>query len=66
MRFWRELKYAMLLWLVSDICKKSNDDCSDCAASHEYEIDGITNLKFPACSAHDIYRQARKVWKLEG
>ena len=64
MRFWRELKYFLLVELVSDVCTKSGD-CSNCEGHYECEIEGLNCCKFSACSAHDIYRQARKVWKLE-
>ncbi|MBQ1189662.1 MAG: hypothetical protein IIX57_04540, partial [Lachnospiraceae bacterium] len=54
------LKFALLKWLLDDICV--NSVCKDCQLSSEIEIAGYVGT---ACGEEDIFIQARKAWGLE-
>lgn len=53
------IKFALLRWLLDDICV--NSTCKDCQLSGEIEIGGYVGT---ACGEEDIFIQARKVWGL--
>lgn len=57
------IKYRLLQWLLDDICERSGifvSDCDRCDIS-------LRNDKGACCSCgmNGVYKQARKVWKLE-
>lgn len=54
------IKFALLKWLLDDICV--NSVCKDCHLSSEIEIAGYFGN---TCGEEDIFMQARKVWGLE-
>lgn len=53
------VKYALLKWLLDDIC--INSKCNDCNLGSEIEVCGYFGK---ACGEEDIFIQARKVWGL--
>lgn len=56
----KRIKYALLRWLLDDICLKS--ECKDCHLRYDTDFCGTT---LHACIENDIFVQARKVWGLE-
>lgn len=51
------IKYKLLCWLLGDLCARS--ECGVC----ELWQYAYGNHYCP-CNENDIYRQARKVWKI--
>ena len=56
----KRIKYALLRWLLDDICLKS--ECKECRLEYDTEFLGTVSH---ACLEDDIFVQARKVWGLE-
>lgn len=54
------IKFALLKWLLDDIC--INSVCKDCRLGGEFEIAGYIGN---ACSEEDIFIQARKAWGIK-
>lgn len=53
------IKFALLKWLLDDIC--INSTCKNCRLGGEFEIAGYVGN---ACGEEDIFIQARKAWGL--
>ena len=53
MKLWSKFKYALLLWLLNDICRRSGD-CKMCYMSLDH-----------MCSENFVFKQARMIWGLE-
>lgn len=60
MKLLNRLKYKIFVWLMGDICDKSQ--CEYCEFGCYCEIAGESGL---ACTMNDAHVQARKVWGLE-
>ena len=56
----KRIKYALLRWLLDDICMKS--ECHYCRLEYDTEF---MNSFTHGCLENDIFVQARKVWGLE-
>lgn len=54
MKLWRKFKYALLKWLLNDICEKSGK-CAMC----------YINMGHCQCGENSIFKQARMIWRLE-
>ena len=57
----RRIKFWLLKWLLDDICKRT-ETCRNCEFSGEEDSGGFT---WTVCHEDYIFRQARKVWRIE-
>lgn len=54
MKLWNKFKYALLKWLLNDICEKSGK-CAMC----------YMNMGHDQCGENSVFKQARMIWRLE-
>lgn len=64
MKLWNRFKYLLLKWLLDDICCKSGKWCEMCHMNRREHVyrNGTSTC---VCSENFVFKQARKVWKLE-
>jgi hypothetical protein len=60
----KHIKYALLNWLLDDICRRSK--CDDCTCSCQVTLHLIgEDFVAKGCEHQDVRYQARKVWRIE-
>lgn len=62
MKLWNRFKYRLLVWLLGDICCKS--DCKNCIMRTRVRFEGCDYEDW-GCEEQDVFYQARKVWRIE-
>lgn len=60
MNLWNRFKYRLLVWLLGDVCCKS--DCDKCLLTTRVVIG---DYEGPGCGEEDILYQAREAWRIE-
>ena len=64
-KFFSQVKYRLLRWLLDDVCRRS--DCSEtgCRLCGEFVLDCCdADPATVTCFEEDVFMQARKVWGL--